>query len=292
MKYEIYSGAGNDFVIFDNRENAVPFDKQQEFTRKVCTEQFKELDGVIFLEKPQNKDALIRMNYYNRDGSYGAMCGNGARCISKFAVEKGIVNGKAFNLEAVDKIYKAEMLENNSVRISFPPPASYKLNLHLKVHLDELTQKDPQFSILKAHWMQVGSEHFVLFINDEENKTALGVSSLDEVKINEWGKKLRHHIGFDPPGANVNFAEIDNGRIKVRTYERGVERETLACGTGIISTALVSHLVHNVKPPVKILSQSGEQLTVNFTHPTAEGRIDNVSLEGSARKVSEGSIEV
>lgn len=288
MHYSIYSGAGNDFVMIDNRDNFVQFDNQKEFTRKICNEQFKDIDGVIFLEKPLSNDASIRMNYYNRDGSYGAMCGNGARCISQFAVDKGILHSNEFNLEAVDKIYKTEMLGNYLVRISFPPPQEYKLDLHLKVHLGAHEEKDPQFSILKVHWMQVGSEHFVIFINDEENKTALGIDSLDEVKVDQWGSRLRHHIGFDPPGANVNFAVVNGKEVKVRTYERGVERETLACGTGIISTALISNLIYKVHPPVKVLSQSGERLIVNFRND--EGKISNLSLEGSAKKIDEGEL--
>jgi diaminopimelate epimerase len=289
MKYQIYSGAGNDFVIIDNRDRSVPFDRQEEFTKEICSKQFKEIDGVIFLENPQNKNASIRMNYYNRDGSYGAMCGNGARCTARFAHEKRILDGKEFNIEAVDKVYRAEMLDKNLVRISFPSPSEYKLNLHVKVHLGPQEQKDPQFSILKVHWMEVGSEHFVLFLDDEENRASLGINSLDEVKVNEWGRQLRHHIGFDPPGANVNFAQLmDGNKIKVRTYERGVERETLACGTGIISTAVISNLIYKINPPINILSQSGEYLTVNFRN--ADGQIMNLSLEGSAKRISEGEI--
>lgn len=119
IKYEIFSGAGNDFVMINNYDNIIPFEKQQEFTAWICDKYFKELDGVIFLERPDNKDVSIRMNYYNRDGSYGAMCGNGARCITKFAFEKGLIKERIFNLEAVGRIYKAEIL-NSNVRISFP----------------------------------------------------------------------------------------------------------------------------------------------------------------------------
>src|SRR6266542_2541306 len=90
MNYSIYSGAGNDFVMIDNRDYSVPFGKQKDFTITICEEQFKDIDGVIFLEKPVMEDAAIRMNYYNRDGSYGAMCGNGARCIAQFAADNGI----------------------------------------------------------------------------------------------------------------------------------------------------------------------------------------------------------
>lgn len=290
MKYQIYSGAGNDFVMIDNRDNSVPKDTQKDFTVKICSSQFKKIDGVIFIEKPRNENALIMMNYYNRDGSYGAMCGNGARCISQYALDNGITDERNFSLEAVDKIYRTEITGENMVRVYFPPPAEHKLNLHLKVHLGPREEKDPQFSILLCSWMQVGSEHFVLFIDEPENRTALEINSLEEVKVNQWGSRLRHHIGFDPPGANVNFAAFgDGGKIKIRTYERGVERETLACGTGIISTALISNLIYKTESPLKILSRSGEQLTVNFEQ--SAGTFSNVSLEGSARKIAEGVME-
>lgn len=282
MVYKIYSGAGNDFVMINNWNNIVPFEKQKEFTVKICNEKFKQIDGVIFLDKPQGKDASIRMNYYNRDGSYGAMCGNGARCIAQFAIDDEIVKLKAFSLEAVDKIYKAELKGNNIVKIHFPPPAGYILNIEVISKISE--------SYLNLHWVQVGSEHIVLFINDEENIEALGIKNLDEAKIDEWGSELRFHAKFQPEGANVNFADsISDNEIRIRTYERGVERETLACGTGIISTAIISNLLGITSAPVKILVQSGEWLTVDFKNDN--GKITELSLEGSAKKIDEGELD-
>jgi diaminopimelate epimerase len=106
LKYEIFSGAGNDFVMINNIEHIIPFDRQSELTADICGKLFKDIDGVIFLEKPERSEASIRMNYFNRDGSYGAMCGNGARCITGFAYEHGFINEKTFNIEAVNRIYK------------------------------------------------------------------------------------------------------------------------------------------------------------------------------------------
>lgn len=279
MFYKIYSGAGNDFVMLNNWDNVIPFDKQSEFTKTICENQFTEIDGVIFVDKPKGTEAYIRMNYFNRDGSYGAMCGNGARCIAQYSVDEGIVSQKEFYLEAVDKIYKAEIKGNNIVKINFPPPGEYVLNTKVK------TAGTP----VNVHWIQVGSEHIVLFIDDELNKESLKINSLDEAKINEWGKELRYHKRFKPRGANVNFAEpVSGSQIRIRTYERGVERETLACGTGIISTAVISNMLDKAEPPVKVLVQSGEWLTVDFTK--IDNKITNLSLEGSARKIGEGEI--
>jgi diaminopimelate epimerase len=220
------------------------------------------------------------MSYYNRDGSYGAMCGNGARCIAQFAFDEGVVNTNDFSLEAVDKLYKAEVKGNNIVKIHFPPPDEYKLNIEVTNAINEQS--------LNVHWVRVGSEHIVLFIDEEKNKKVLAVNNLDEAKINEWGNVLRFHKQFKPKGANVNFVDVvSSTEIRIRTYERGVERETLACGTGIISSAIISSLLGKVFPPVNVLVQSGERLTVDFKKD--EGTISDLSLEGSARKIEEGS---
>jgi diaminopimelate epimerase len=275
MLYKIYSGAGNDFVMINNQDNTVPFEKQGDFTRKICEKQFPGIDGVIFVNTPMGKESLVRMNYFNRDGSYGAMCGNGARCIAQYSVDEGLVNENTFDLEAVDKTYKAEIKGNNIVKIYFPPPSEIKLNI-----------KAEEFII---HFVRVGSEHIVLFIKDEVNRKAMNALSLDDVKVNEIGKELRFHWQFQPKGTNVNFAdEISGNEIRIRTYERGVERETLACGTGIISSAIVSNLLGKVSPPVKVLVQSGERLKVDFVNDNE--KIYSLSLEGRAMKIGEGEI--
>lgn len=281
MVYKIYSGAGNDFVMINNWDNQVPFDKQKDFTINICGEKFKQIDGVIFLDKPQGADASIRMNYYNRDGSFGAMCGNGARCIAQYAIDEGVIASDKFTLEAVDKLYKAEVKGNNIVKIHFPPPDEYKLNIKTANFIDNL--------FLNLHWVRVGSEHIIVFINDEVNKNSLAVNSLDNIKINEWGKEIRYHPEFQPKGTNVNFVDVISGsEIRIRTYERGVERETLACGTGIISSAIISNLLEKDAPPVNVLVQSGERLTVDFKNNN--GKITDLSLEGSARKIDEGEL--
>lgn len=285
IHYDIYSGAGNDFVMIDNIDNSVPFEKQQEFVRKICSEQFKEIDGVIFVNKPNVNGADIRMNYYNRDGSYGAMCGNGARCISLFAVDKEIIKGKVFNIEAVGNLYKAEILKDGLIRISFPPPQKYKLDIKVQVNLNGIS------GTINVHWIHVGSEHLVIFIDDEENKKVFSVDNLNEAKINEWGKPLRFHKDFQPKGANVNFVKaLSTNELRIRTYERGVERETLACGTGIISSSIISNLVKGMKPPIRILTQSKEYLTVDFR--VDGSKIHDITLEGPARKISEGEINL
>jgi diaminopimelate epimerase len=282
VSYSIYSGAGNDFIMINNLDDLIPFNEQSEFTKRICELQFPKIDGVIFLDKPVSENNSIRMSYYNRDGSYGAMCGNGARCIAQFAVDNKIMEQREFNLEAVDKVYKAQIIGNNIVKIFFPPPDEVKLNIDVK-NVNGTNK-------IVANYMLVGSDHLVIFIKDSINKDIFHARSLDDVDIDLWGNALRFHPDFKPAGANVNFIDILSSHIlRIRTYERGVERETLACGTGIISSAVVSAMLSKVNVPVNVLSQSNEWLKVDFD--LNNKIVKNLSLEGPAIKISEGEIE-
>lgn len=282
MKYEIYSGAGNDFVMINNLEQIVPFAEQKKVTVKICNDKFKEIDGVIFIDKPKNEGSAIRMNYYNRDGSFGAMCGNGARCIAMFAHKNGLVDQNKFVLEAVDVLYTAEICDELNVKINFPEPKEITTDVEIKAEFGEGLQD------LNVNYVNVGSDHIVLF-TDDKNKSALGNKPLEELDINYLGKIIRFHNEFQPRGANVNFVQpMGNGEIKLRTYERGVERETLACGTGIVSSGIISVLKGYSTPPVKVRVQSGEILTVDFK--VFNSSISDLSLTGSAKKISEGEI--
>jgi diaminopimelate epimerase len=285
IHYDIYSGAGNDFVMIDNTDNSVPFEKQQDFVKKICSEKFIEIDGVIFVDKAVANGSSIRMNYYNRDGSYGAMCGNGARCISLFAIDNKIMNEKEFNIEAVGNLYKAEILKDGLIRIYFPPPQEYKLNSKVQFDFDSIK------GTINVHWIHVGSEHLVIFIDEEQNRKVFSIDNLNDAKINEWGSPLRFHKVFQPEGANVNFVQIlSANELRIRTYERGVERETLACGTGIISSAIISSLVKGMNPPIRVLTQSKEYLTVDFK--VDDSKIYDITLKGPAKKISEGEINL
>jgi len=280
MKYQLYSGAGNDFVMINNFTEEIPFEKQQELTVKLCSENFPQIDGVIFADKPLGENAAVRMNYYNRDGSFGAMCGNGARCIAKFAFKNGITGKREFTLEAVDDVYTAEILDDEIVRIGFPEPKEIRADIRITGE----TGKP-----LNVSYTNVGSDHIILFIDEDINKLYLNCSDMDKLDVDNIGRMLRFHKDFDPRGGNVNFAQVlSDGTIRLRTYERGVERETLACGTGIISTGIIAMMKKGFLSPVKIKVQSGEVLLVN-------GRLDNgkildLCLTGSARKIGEGNL--
>lgn len=280
MKYELYSGAGNDFVMINNIAEKIAFDKQMELTVKICNENFPKIDGVIFADKPVNEKPAVRMNYYNRDGSFGAMCGNGARCIAMFAYKNGITGERKFTLEAVDDVYSAEIIGDEIVTIGFPEPKEVRTDIRITADSEKP---------LNVSYTNVGSDHIILFINEDINKLYLNCSDMDMLDVDNLGRLLRFHKDFDPRGGNVNFAEIyPDGKIRLRTYERGVERETLACGTGIISTGIVAMLKKGINSPVKIKVQSGEVLLVNGR--IENGKISDLSLTGSARKFGEGNI--
>ena len=283
MKYELYSGAGNDFVMIDNITEKIALDRQEELTVKICNENFPKIDGVIFADKPLKSDTAIRMNYYNRDGSFGAMCGNGARCTAMFAYKNGITQKDKFTLEAVDDIYSAEIMSDEIVKIGFPEPKEIRTGI--KIDSENAGSVKP----LNVSYVNVGSDHIVLFLNEEINKLFLSCSNMDTLDVDNTGRNLRFHKAFEPRGGNVNFAEIlPDSTIRLRTYERGVERETLACGTGIISTGIVAMLEKGFTSPVKIKVQSGEVLEVEGK--VKDGKIGEISLTGSARRIGEGSL--
>jgi diaminopimelate epimerase len=283
MKYEIYSGAGNDFVMINNFEGIVPFEKQAARAAEICAERFRNIDGVIFADKPKHYGSAIRMNYYNRDGSFGAMCGNGARCIAMFAHKHNIVSENKFILEAVSDLYTAEICDETNVKLTFPAPKKVRTDIVITAELNR------ELRDMYLSYVNVGSDHIVLFVDEEKNKAALNNTLLQDIEINSAGRTLRYHSEFQPAGANVNFVQpLSKHKIKLRTYERGVERETLACGTGIVSSAIISVLKGIAEAPVQVEVQSGEWLTVNFE--SEGGTITNLSLTGSARKISEGEI--
>lgn len=270
--------------MINNIAGTISFNEQQLLTKKLCNEIFTEIDGVIFIDKPINPKSIIRMNYYNRDGSFGAMCGNGARCIAMFAYKNSIVNDKLFILEAVNDLYFAEILDDINVKIKFPPPKEVIQNINLDLYINNLTKK------LNLSYVNIGSDHAVIFIDENINKMFFGCKSLDKIHINEIGKTIRYHKQFYPRGVNVNFAAVGTDNlIQLRTYERGVERETLACGTGIISTGLIAMLKKGFNEPIEIKVQSGEILVVNGKYEG--GEIQDLALIGSAVKISEGEIK-
>ncbi len=259
------SAAGNDFIIIDNRQDILASKRADECAQKVCRRKLSAgADGLILIE--DSKKADFKWRFYNADGSEAEMCGNGGRCVARLAYLKGIAPS-ALTFETLAGIIKAEVL-GERVKLELPLP--YNLTREVTLNLDGADYLVDSIT--------VGVPHVVMYVED--------LASCQVVKL---GKIIRFAEYFQPAGTNVNFVNIKHGsHIAIRTYERGVEDETLACGTGAVASALISHEKDGVKSPVSVLTQGGETLTVHFTKEN--NTLKKVFLEGSATLIYEGGL--
>lgn len=270
------SGSGNDFILIDNRRWVVEPRRASALAAKVCAHRLSVGgDGLILIERSRRAD--FRWRLFNADGSEAAFSGNGARCAARFAYLKRIAP-RRMRFETPAGIVEAELVPDakralTAVKVRFPDPTG--LRLHLKVQLERPSGGTDTY---EAHFLDTGVPHCVYFVDDPDRVDVVGI-----------GRPTRYHPVFQPAGANVNFIKVlDPHRIRIRTYERGVEDETLACGTGSIAAALIASRVAKVESPVTLIPQSGLELTVHF-RSCGEAFAD-VYLEGDARAVSEGQI--
>ena len=265
------SAAGNDFILIDNRERVLPQDVSALATR-MCNRKFAVgADGLIILEKSASAD--FRMRFFNSDGSPAEMCGNGARSLARFANKIGVA-GKKMAFETEAGLVSAEILSEN-VRIQLSQPKDIRLDFVLKVDKREFN----------ASFINTGVPHTVIYVND--------IEKADVVNI---GREVRYHKEFSPSGTNVNFVQVkDAHTLLVRTYERGVEDETLACGTGVTASAVVSGIKQLVSAPVSCVTRGGYTLLVTYKLNDSSDLIspvDNVCLEGPADIAFCGEIEL
>ena len=258
------SGAGNDFVIINNLDGVVS-ENQEAFVMKVCARRLSVgADGLLLVDPSDAAD--FRMRYFNADGGEVETCGNGARCISKFAYVQGIASQR-MRFETLAGIYDAEILGEN-VKVRMSDPTDIRLGFEL-----ELTD-----GLHQADFANTGVPHVVYPVED-----------LAQTDVFNLGKQTRYHQEFQPAGTNANFVTVtDRHHMEIRTYERGVEDETLACGTGSIASAIVSCLKGEVDSPVSLRSTGGFVLTIHFDRVGKE--IKNVHLEGDARIIYSGEL--
>ena len=261
------NGAGNDFVLIDNRAQKVKLSREQ-VVRLCDRHRGVGADGVILLVPNTSGKADWAWDFYNSDGSAGEMCGNGARCFSRFVQRlTGVAGGFAFETGA--GIINASF-EGERVTINLTPPTDLRLNQEVPLSTGKET----------LHSVNTGVPHAVLFVPDA-----------DRAMVAQLGPEIRRHAHFGPKGTNVNFVQrVGPNRIRVRTFERGVEGETLACGTGVTASALVSARLHGFTSPVKVQVQGGEELEVRFKDEGAG--FGDVRLSGPAQFVFEGRIEI
>ena len=266
LRFTKMNGAGNDFVLLDNRGGDIRLEPKQ--ISRICDRhRGVGADGILLLEKAAN-GADFRMRYYNADGGEAEMCGNGARCFARF----------------VDRVAGARE------KITFETPAGV-IGARLHGDLVTLTMSDPVDMRLNMPLQIDGEDAVVHYINTGVPHVVVPVSRVDVVHVVTQGAAIRRHEKFSPAGANANFMEKRGAnKIAIRTYERGVENETLACGTGVVASALIFAATENVDGPIGVLVRGGNELTVGFTKHG--DHFHEVTLTGPADFVFEGTIEV
>jgi diaminopimelate epimerase len=285
------NGAGNDFVFIDNRSRKIQLQPAQ-IARLCDRHKGVGADGVILLVPCSSGQADWAWDFYNSDGSSAEMCGNGARCFARFVrrltgakgnlsfeTRAGVINAR-FHGDTVQADLtlhsghagrtEVPRLQGDDVTVTLTPPKDLRLGQKIKLSTGPI----------EIHSLDTGVPHAALFVPDA-----------DKAMVQPLGAEIRHHPHFAPRGTNVNFVQVlGPGKIRVRTYERGVEGETLACGTGVTAAALITAELRGFPSPVQVQVQSGDHLEISFDR--ADGQFANVGLAGPAEFVFEGRIEV
>jgi diaminopimelate epimerase len=275
MKIEFYkmSGAGNDFVMIDNRNGRIK--NKVALARKLCERRFGiGADGLILIDKA--KDADYTMSYFNADGSYGGMCGNGGRCISFLAYTLGAA-GKEQRFIANKRIYTSKILRDQ-VALTMVEPWDASFNEQLTIN----------GKIYPYHFINTGAPHIVIDVDEMVTKFHL----LEDAPVEIIGAQIRYHQNFAPDGTNVNFIKrTAASQIFIRTYERGVEAETYACGTGSVASALIASTLWKIPSPITVIPKSGKKLTVKFKR-ISDMDFSDIQLIGPAVITFRGNIDV
>lgn len=260
------NGAGNDFVMVDNRNGSLVLDKPT-IARLCDRHRGIGADGLIAVETPSN-GADFRMRYYNADGGEAEMCGNGARCFARYASK---LSGKeeSVSFETMAGVITAK-LQGDRVQLQMSQPKDLALAAALDVAGTQMT----------VHFVNTGVPHAVVPVSD-----------LEQVEIRKFGSAIRFHEHFAPKGTNANFTQVlGPGKLAIRTYERGVEDETLACGTGVVASALIHHELTGTPSPIGVQVRGGDTLEVGFEKDASGYR--NVTLTGPADFVFDGQVQL
>jgi diaminopimelate epimerase len=255
------SATGNDFILIDNREKIFAGSEVDVFHRLCRRRTGIGADGILLIEK--NPERHFTMRYFNADGRESSMCGNGARATAFYAFQRGLAPSP-MNFEVSGEPYHA-VVQGNTVRLSMRKPIDLKLNLGI---LDEREMTEGGF-------VNTGVPHYVLFVDD-----------VDRVAVNEIGCKYRQHVFFSPAGTNVNFVKVhDASTVFLRTYERGVEEETLACGTGTVATAVICHCHKKTSFPLTVMTRGGKLIV------HGDSSFEGLELEGEVNEVFTGRFQ-
>jgi diaminopimelate epimerase len=265
LEFTKMNGAGNDFVLLDNRAQTIKLTRDQ-IARLCDRHRGIGADGLILWTRSVSGKADWAWEFFNSDGSTGEMCGNGARCFARYVQQRTGLN-KELTFETEAGIITA-LFHGDQVTVNLTEPKQLRLNEEVPLaHGRE-----------KVHSLNTGVPHAVLFVPDA-----------DKAMVQQLGPEIRRHAHFGPPGTNVNFVQVLRpGHIRVRTFERGVEGETLACGTGVTASALIAARVLQFRSPVTVQVQGGDQLEVSFRE--RDGGFTDVRLTGPADYVFEGKV--
>jgi diaminopimelate epimerase len=279
----LYSGAGNEFVVIDafNEPLVMGPVKMKALAQTVSNRKGSVgSDGMIVLAR--SGKAAFMMNFYNPDGSFGALCGNGARCAVQAAFDFGIIENTNTNFEVLGDIVSAEGVADNIIRVHYWDPKHIKLKFKLAIGSE----------LVNCHYVDLGSQHAVIFFDEIEQ---LRGQTIEDFDINKYGSAVRNHDDLKPLGANANFIQVmedERGKyLRIRTFERGVEGETAACGTGCMSSAIVAYALKKIDIlPIRLKTQSGEFVIVNFD--AEDAHVKNLTLEGSAVRKRRGMLSI
>ena len=268
LRFTKMNGAGNDFVVIDNRSRQFSLDGKT-IARLCDRHRGVGADGLLAVE-PADGQADFRMRYYNADGGEAEMCGNGARCFARYSARLMPEKPASLSFETQAGVITAK-LEGDLVSLDMGRPTDHRA---------------PQVFDLG------GASHEIHFLNTGVPHAVVFVSDVEKVDVQNLGRTIRRHEAFEPKGTNANFAQaLDKNHLVVRTYERGVEGETLACGTGVCATALLHALATGAASPVHVTVRGGDTMRVDFTKD-ADGSFASAKLTGPADFVFDGVISL
>ena len=265
LEFYKMTGGGNDFILIDNREGGVDVDDLRPSIPLICRHRLSVgADGIILLE--HSAKAHFRWRFFNADGSEAEMCGNGGRCAARLAHLLGMAPAD-LSFETRAGLIRA-LVQGKVVKLTLPPPSDIRLGIPLPVG-------DAEVSI---DFINTGVPHAVIFVPD-----------LHKVDVVGLGRRIRQHEAFRPAGTNVDFISVDKGIVAIRTYERGVEDETLACGTGAVAAGIIAGMRGLTSSPTTVIPRSREPLTIYYEE--GGGKIKDISLEGEVRMIYRGWLD-
>lgn len=260
------NGAGNDFVLIDAIKNP-GLELSSSLIRKICHRR-KGIgaDGILFIKPSEINDFCLE--YYNSDGSLGSLCGNGARCSIQYVVSTFATVKDKTNFSCNSNLYSGNKNSDDSITFNLLEPETPQVNINVKI----------DGANINCNFIDTGSPHVIIFWKEIQHLFDLSYSKFN---MTEFGKKIRFANEFQPEGTNVNIINEEDGKRFIRTYERGVEDETLACGTGTVAASLITNIIDNISSPIAFFTFDKDELTVNFKKKN--DKFTKISLTGPAK---------